>query len=258
MKFVAGQACRFRVDVFDKKGIPAIPDSAVYSVYDADDEPLATNVAYSEAIHDVYVDIDIDGALNATSASKDVRRVEVTATFVDGSTTVQSQSYILNAVVPLTVADNSFQTLQSAIMFADDIPNTYGFDDADDGDRVSALKQAYLNISNLRFQHTPADSMSRIGGTLRVNRIDELTKSEFNDLPSEFRQALKLAQIAEADTILGGDPIDDMRQSGLMSKTVGESSQMFRPGTPMKLPISRRAYGLLKKYIVKNSTIGRG
>lgn len=258
MKFVAGQACKVRVDIYDTKGMSIVPSSVTFSIFDADDVALVTNSVFPGSIGNTYVDIDVDATINETPESKDVRRVEVTATLDSGSTTVQSQTYIIEAGVSLVVSDNSFQTFQSAIMNADEIPNTMGFDGAEDGERIAALKQAYINIAALRYEYTTANSMTRIGGKLNITYLNEYTLEEFLELPKDFIKALRKAQVAEADSILGGDPVEDLRQSGIMSKTVGESSQMFRPGAPMKLPLSRPAFEMLKKYIRRNNVMGRG
>lgn len=53
----------------------------------------------------------------------------------------------------------------------------------------------------------------------------------------------------EANARLGGTDVSDLRREGLMSATVGEVSQMFRPSKPLVLPISHRALQVLAGYI---------
>jgi hypothetical protein len=106
------------------------------------------------------------------------------------------------------------------------------------------------------------------GGQNRINsslfsselfrRLDEKTAEEIKALPADLLKAVRLAQIVEADDIMGGDATEKLREQGLLSKTVGESSQMFRSGKADRGVLCKRASKILAKYIVKQNTIGRG
>jgi hypothetical protein len=91
-----------------------------------------------------------------------------------------------------------------------------------------------------------------------ITNIGLLTAAEIEALPALFLQALRMAQIAESDSILGGDPVGELRREGLMSKTVGESSQMYRPGKPLVMPVSDRAMRYLAGYVRRSLVVGRG
>jgi hypothetical protein len=109
----------------------------------------------------------------------------------------------------------------------------------------------------MTFNISYADSMSRLASSNIISNLDEKTDAELKALPEQFLNAIRLAQVIEADSILGGNETEDLRESGLLSKTVGESSQMFRSGVAMKLPLSKRAYQVLKRYTMRNNKIGR-
>lgn len=79
--------------------------------------------------------------------------------------------------------------------------------------------------------------------------MDKLNEAQFMNLDERFRSALCRAQVIEANARLGGTDVSDLRREGLMSATVGEVSQMFRPSKPLVLPISHRALQVLAGYI---------
>ena len=88
-------------------------------------------------------------------------------------------------------------------------------------------------------------------------KLKDLTSEEWGYLPTHFKDSLKQAQLIEACVILGGDPIGDRRDQGLLSKTVGESSEMFRAGMPTKHAISPTAMAELRGYIDRSVRISR-
>ncbi len=223
------------------------------------------------------VTVQIPAAKNtvAVGATREIRNVELYCV-VGGNTVILSQAYALTSTAPLQTGLNSFQTYSEALLTALDIPALEAWDGASEDQRIAALIDARERIVQLNFnllnsnvnfgqdslQYVPEgqyqssyvarNSLFIFNGNLAI-----LTPQQFMTLPERFKTALRKAQVAEADRILGGDPYDEKRQSGLVMEQVGESRQMFRAGKALTLPVCRRALGYLSYYVTFNKRIGR-
>ncbi|MFP3733035.1 hypothetical protein SB690_19955, partial [Bacillus sp. SIMBA_006] len=85
-----------------------------------------------------------------------------------------------------------------------------------------------------------------------------MTKEQFDDLPPRFLRDVKLALVVEANEVLSGDSAQEKRKSGVLSDTVGETSQMFRSGRPMDTIISNRAMSHVKRWVDTAWRVRRG
>ena len=163
-----------------------------------------------------------------------------------------------------------------ALLTALDIPALEAWDGASEDQRIAALIDARERIVQLNFnllnsnvnfgqdslQYVPegqyqSSYVARNSLFIFHGNLAILTPQQFTTLPERFKTALRKAQVAEADRILGGDPYDEKRQSGLVMEQVGESRQMFRAGKALTLPVCRRALGYLSYYVTFNKRIGR-
>lgn len=174
-----------------------------------------------------------------------------------------SQTYLIQSNRFLGVPALSGMTLPQSLMLAaqmaSDVVDVW--DDATDDERRAALLEAWTRIVAfplrpwLEYEEPPSDIDRKVvEGDFRVSDLDEVT---WLRLPATFRSALKRAQLIEACVILGGDPVWDRRNDGLISKTVGESSEMFavrKPGVTSMAPKSLRE---LRPYIRRSIRIGR-
>ena len=199
-----------------------------------------------------------DNTLGA-SAVEGVRSVDVFATVNGENTMIFNKTYMLQKEDLLQIGVNSYQTYPQAELFAKSIFNSDGWDAATKNQRVRALINAWENLGKL-YYWVLTDPYERptISNSDWAGGLNELTEAEFLTLDAEFIKAVRRAQVIEADDILGGNPVEDIRSEGLMSKTVGESSQMYRPGKPLLLPVSRKALEALSGWISFSKRIGRG
>jgi hypothetical protein len=74
-------------------------------------------------------------------------------------------------------------------------------------------------------------------------------------LPELFLKNLRLAQIAEADSILAGTDQDD--DENLLLHSIGDTKKMFKQGMRVKTPITRAAMRYLGRYIDNSLRIRR-
>ena len=135
------------------------------------------------------------------------------------------------------------------------------WDEQEDGRKQGALREAWNRLSRIpfipwrEFETVPQNVERELSsGDFALNQI---TLEAWNALPSVFRDAVKRAQLIEAAVILDGDPTWDRRQDGLISKTVGESSEMFSSKKPAFSTISPKAYREVSGYIRRRISIGR-
>jgi len=226
---------------------------------------------------DATAEILVPATNNALAASqaRGLRSVELTC-LMGVNTIVILTAYGIELSDPLQVGVNSFQTYSQAEFTAMQVPNIPGWDAASKENRIAALMDARLHVCQLNFSQLNSninwgqDSLNFIpegsfntsyismNGMFMFNgNLTLLTPAQFAKLPPKFLAALKLAQIAEADNILGGDPLEERRRSGVTSEAIGETKSSYRIGKPLELPVSRRALAYLSYFVSFSKRIGR-
>lgn len=196
------------------------------------------------------------------------RNVELYVTGANGSSRA-SVGYIVEGENPLVEPLNSFVGLSAAEFLAAQFTDLLGWDNASRDQRINALIRAANALRHMTFSIPRSDDQEDEVFTTVVPEhyesseyskffsIDSLSADEYARLPVRFKTALKRAQVIEANFLLGGDPIEQVRSQGLMSQTVGESSQFYRATKPLELAISRRAIAELRGYVVYSLRRGR-
>lgn len=209
------------------------------------------------------VTVTVIGPLNILTppATRGARVVELE--IVDGSgTTIRSESYLLQGTTALTFGVNTFLLYTAAIVQAADfVPmQVAGWTGADRALRERALIEAYGRIQRLPVQLL-RDNDQNIDGEYQALfgpvRLSDLTPIQIAGLEPRLLLALKQAQLVEADEILSDDPIKKARAEGVVSMTVGESSQFFGTSRPLDLGASKRAMKYLERWLRFGAAIGR-
>ncbi|WP_028449710.1 hypothetical protein [Chitinibacter tainanensis] len=194
-------------------------------------------------------------SINLTSSMRALRRVIFTVEHPEGKAQV-SQTYLIESNVPFVVPAQSALTHDEAILLASGLARLSGWENASDAQQRAALIESYgqikkLNLRIVRGRCLTVDAMSVLDeyarDEVRVN-LETMTLAEFDAQP-EFKAALQLCQLIQADYLLGGNDLEQDRNDGLMSSTVGETSQMFRMSVPLRLPVCRRAVEALGRFV---------
>ena len=248
--YQSGNDITLSIPYVTKEGTRLYPNSVTYRVLSEDNaEIIAETVLTIDQDDDVAAIIVLaaDNALGA-GVSRAMRVIELTVT-TDTAVFVIDSRYLIEDGDGLVVNTSSFVTYNEAFIVAIDIPKMESWDLAPEQERISALLDAYLSINSLRFVVA--------GFSFTPFALSELTADNWLEMPAAFISALKRAQLAEANTTLGGDWIEDKRRDGLMSETIGESSNMFRPGKPLQLLVGSQARRYLTGYISLAKRIGR-
>jgi hypothetical protein len=241
------------------------PAEVFWSLHDAEGVQLLAEAALDPlAIGEEKLTIKVPGA-NNTLASGETRTIRVVRARVrlpsvsDAWVTYESY-YIVAAAEELQLQVNSFQTMGQALLASSQMTGIDTFMGASRQDKTRALIDAWKSLVTLRY-HTVTDETTQ-------NRITDfpgsdpgdlklMSAQEFQSLDPRLIEALRRAQIVEADYRLSNGGIDQHRRAGLISTSIGEVSQMFRMGKPMDLAVSARALRELRGYVFLSPRIGR-
>ena len=287
--YLAGTPVALTVALQDRNGNALEVASVEYRIVKQDGAevvartPLASFGGGSEAVIEISAEINAVAVINPATVTaaqidslfvREARTVELFCTDGVGNTVLLTKTYALERAVTLFAGLNSFQTFSQAELVALDIPQLAGWNNANEKDKIAALIEARLQICQLRFNiinsnvnwgqdnlnyvpegsyPTPYAGMFMFNGNLAL-----ITPMAFDKLPARFKLALCRAQVAQADAVLGGDPVDARRKEGLILESIGEVKQMFRGGKPLDLPVSKRALKYLSPFVSFSQRIGRG
>lgn len=234
-RFVVGQPATLTVDIKDASGAPVAPTNIAVEVRDGAGNLLEVVVPLLASPATIAINNELG---TPPLRGGEVRSAKVTYDYLDEQGATQTNSVTITYLVEagVQVGRNSVVAEAAADLFAQGLE---GWAAADDAARRRALIEAFFRLARLR---------------LRVNLLDGPIPA---DAPSEFVTALMSAQVLEADTILGGEPEQARRKTGLLSESAGESSMMFRTGGVMKLPVSPRTLEALRGFFTLNTVIGR-
>lgn len=207
--------------------------------------------------------------------TRETRRINLFCT-VAGNIVQIRTLYAIESQDVLEVGVNSFQTYDEAELLSLEIPNLNGWDAASYKEKLAAMVEARLRICKMNFNLLNSNSwghdslnyvpegtyISPYAGLFNFNGdLTFIPPESFKNLPPKFLAALKRAQIAEANNIVGlanGGVVDKRAQyPGLVQDTVGESKQVFSGGKPLSLAICRDAARYLSAFITYSIKTGR-
>jgi hypothetical protein len=145
---------------------------------------------------------------------------------------------------------NSFQTYAEAVLTASQFAGLVGWENSSKNMQIAAMQEAWRRLLRVSVElHAFPDTYQRIAWWGRRVPLARISEDEFRSLPHSFVNAIRRAQLAEANVLLGGDPADDKRQAGIVSESIGESKMFFQSRPYLNLPISRQAYEEIKSFI---------
>lgn len=171
-------------------------------------------------------------------------------------------TYLLQGETALVFGVNTFLTYGQAQLLAMDFNGDMvegWLGNEDKGDRESALIEAYGRICRLPLRVEIEKDTQNV-----VRSIDNLPSRLLDYKPEQVKQiyplmltALRSAQLVEASDILRADPMLRARMDGMVSMTVGESSQFFGAAKALNLGANSRSVGFLGRWIRYTARIGR-
>jgi hypothetical protein len=250
----------------DAAGNGVLATAGTFRVLDADDAQLLAPTSIPNIVTEVdTVTLTVPTLQNVLNVNQRqaVRQVELSMTTPAGIH-VQRELYMLQLPDVLEIGLNSFCTFAQAEAVAMGLADLAGYQASAKGDKVAALMEARDNLCRLQYRFVRnTQSQLVVDHPVIAWAADDLALSngaEIANFPPEFLRVLRKAQVLQANYLLGASPGEHARQDGVLSKTTGESSQMFRPGMrPLDTPVCRRAMDALDGYLKQASyRIGRG
>lgn len=234
MKFYpADSIVEVEVAFNDLNGQPITPTSVSAVLFDGEDneienfgsipfDPAAGSVTV--VVPRIYNELDSD-------ETRAVRVLRVSIGTVGGEI-IRSLPYALEAEQRLEIIVNTFQTYETAQVAMKDMVNMSGWTAANDDQRRAALVEAFRRITMMPLKYGVRDTHDKLNFREEhyITREDWIGMSaeDFKKLPDHFRQALRRAQLIEANELLQGDAVARKRRAGIVSETIGESSMTIR------------------------------
>ncbi len=239
---IAGRSHKFTIGLKDRFGAALTdPDSVSFQVLNESGVVIEgpTSLTASGSIVEVFPNTSLTG-------TRGYRLLQVLYA-KGGDNYMEELEFVVEQFNLLEVGSNSFQTYPSAIVRSYDLTDIDSFRIATKQEKQIAMVTAFHALGTLNYFVT--------GRT--YGQIDTLSAVEFEALNPRFVEALRKAQIVEANEYLSGDTPHKKRQMGVFSETIGESSMFFRTGKPLPLPVTRRSLDILRGYVVWEMGVGR-
>lgn len=169
--------------------------------------------------------------------------------------------YILQSEAILQYGKNSILTYMQALKLTPTIATLVSWNSATEAQQKTALLNAFTNLSRLRLHRGCAGDDAdyeayRVIGSAPVTLTDFPEKA-WAKFSTQFKKDFQLAQMMEAEYLLGGDGVEQLRHKGVMSYTVGEVKQFYRTSTPLEMGCCKDALRYVGRYIQYHSTIAR-
>lgn len=245
------------VALVDLNGGPVTPTAISAKLYDGDDQLVSDLgvVAFSPGDTSVTVQVpaeDNELADGVVQAARILRVDVVTA----AGTLHKSTSYIVAGQVRLQVMVNSFQTLENAELLARDMVGGSGWGQGTDDQKAAALIEAFNRLTRIPMRYWTTVNDHQCERFISAADWREMTADAFLELPSGLRNALRAAQLQEADTLLADDPIARKHKDGVISETIGDSSMMLRGGK-LELGVAYDTLNQLRGFIWYNFRVAR-
>jgi hypothetical protein len=243
-------------------GAPIAPTEATFEVTDEVGSvvvPSTTITLDPDAGTEVTIGVNPEYNLVGDDAVRAIRSVRLTFITPTGTYTATAR-YIVEKASLLVLMQNSFQTYEEALLTRMDLPQFDGWDMSDESGQIAALVTSHDRMCRLTFRYRMNQDAVMYDSRdpfWIVNRIRELPASDFAKWPKDFKQALRRAQLYEADQILKGDPVGDKRRSGVVSETIGEAKMFFNARPPLRLALCVQAMETLSPYLYARRQIGR-
>jgi hypothetical protein len=188
--------------------------------------------------------VTVPGGINGipTGELRAVRVVEFEVTTPSG-VVIENEEYALGGLSRIEVGTNSFVTYYEAVLLSDVVAGMEfdGWQDASRQERENALLIAYESMRGL---------------TLMGRKMTDLTDADIDREPG-LREALRKAQVIEASDKLVNSPIRQARREGVISMTVGESSQFFGSWRPVSTTLCASAMRVLGRWMTSSVRIYR-
>lgn len=226
-----------------------VPASASYRLLHQDGTELITSTAIQDLTNDtVTVPVDSSNHVLAPNALREVRVLVLTMEDAHSGNEYEVEHYYtIESLNELSFGTNSLMTYAEALSIVPDFPFLRAWSRYDKRAQVSALIQAYHNLTRLVLRPM----------SLGYRSIREITAEDQLTIEPELLKDFRHAQLVEADILLGGNSVEAKRRSGLLSYSTGEVTSFYRTEKPLELPVSKEAMRFVGRHVSFSVRIGR-
>lgn len=247
----AGQPIRFEVEL-GQGDHPLVAQSVIVSLRRLDGS-VTWNETVPTAGLSVYEFI-VPGEFTGTLQVREFATVEL-AYYNDTGAHFASaeEDLVISSGTTLVAGLNSFAGFPNLFLAGYDLVGLDTFKLSPKDQQITALVNAYYNIAKLRLEFSSPATLASAG----VISSSTLTALDLLSLTPQDQARLMHAQLIEADFLLGGDPIEMQRRTGLLSHAAGESTHFYRTSKPLELPVSRKTAEALRGLITYAIRTGR-
>ena len=260
-----GTSVSLTFSLVDESGAVLAPTSLSWRILD-EAESVLQDWTTEPVPDDITVALVVPALLTLITApaTRGIRTVELEVV-TDTGTISLSESIMLQGATALAFGVNSFQTYAQALLLSEDFTDdqTPGWTGAQRETREKALIAAYQRILLLPIGMHFDNSQSLMTVDAVFERsfgqsmLRDLSPVQMAALYKPMLDDLRRAQVIEAEFILNMDPVSQARADGLSSITTGESSQTFRAGRPLELPVCAKAIAELQRWVRFGARINR-
>ncbi|KMJ44959.1 hypothetical protein AB204_11485 [Xenorhabdus khoisanae] len=277
-----------KLDVIKSGGVSEITvmfdaldiEKASYSLFDIAGKTIIADQDITLNSGDLSASFSISGEHNTLvdDKTKDMRRVVVKTTTASGRVSEFEQYYAVIASIELAVPSESFITLMEAKLAAMDMYSSDAFLLLSDHTQRQALIEATRRLKNMKFSlkrvykisdseyDRPQNVLATntlpfyLAGEFKGDAIDfsELTEEEYRALPDYFLNDMAQACMIEAVSVVTTGGAADARDEGVLSESIGETTNMYRSGRAATQALSRKTWRLIARYTDNVIRIRRG
>lgn len=215
--------------------------SAQYEVKD-DNEAVVQNGTVESLSSPVMIKVLAENNTLPEGLSASVRSVTLIMKASDGNTYTNTSYYFINSNQALKPFSNSFVSFNGALALMP-LMGDVSFN----GDRqrlTAALIESYEEISRFPLNKS-------VFGSSNVKRVN------WDNVPKSVLSDFRKAQVSHAASLMQEDPHSELREQGVFSKTVGQSSTTFFRSKPVEHGIHKRAWRLISRYVDNSVVVSR-
>ncbi len=251
--YLNAQPIDFVIPLLDANGNAVVASDVSWTLINERNEVAASGSMTPESTAtDVIIALSAEEVTISNGDIQEVRELSVLITY-DGGSISHDEIFMLTDKQVLVVGVNSAVTYLQALRLYPTFPTFAAFGWVSDEQRKNALIAAWRNIGSVELSEGAI--VDEFGNPLYdendslIYSVNQLSPALFLKLNSKIATDLRAAQLEEAEFLLGGDGIEDLRTRGVMSYTVGEVKQFFRTSKPIELVVSKHALRYLGKYV---------
>lgn len=196
---------------------------------------------------EIKIEIEADRNFLDPDVAMGYRHIDLYVENTEG-TFIEFIEYFLVGEIKLEIMKNSYQTYGEAQLTATSCSDMQSWiQEYPREDKISSLVSAFYKMGQLCFKVD-----DRV-----INNLNSLSKSDFLSLNPNFVNAIRRAQVIESNALSAYNIGDMMKRQGVLSSTIGETSQMFKTGNTAINKLSYTAINELTGWLYRNVTIGR-